>query len=69
MDGEPLGLLVEPDCVSQTVDIEYALMRAIRHAVIVAADRHESFMADAPLKMNNTVEPGRGQRLSSHAPC
>src|ERR1700761_2646345 len=63
MNSQQFAVLVDTDLVSQTVNVECAPARTIGHAVVVAADGDQTFMAHASLEPDHTIEHAGGQRL------
>src|SRR6201991_4035441 len=63
MNSQQFAVLVDTDLVSQTVNVECAPARTIGHAVVVAADGDQTFMAHASLEPDHAIEHAGGQRL------
>src|ERR1700754_93681 len=63
MNSQQFAVLVDANLVSQTVNVECAPARTIGHAVVVAADGDQTFMAHASLEPDHAIEHARGQRL------
>src|ERR1700744_2194962 len=63
MNGQQFPILVNADLVSQAVHVERTPASPVRHAVVVAADGHEPFVADTPLEPDHAVKRSCGQRL------
>ena len=62
MLGDDVAEIEDTDQIGKLLDFDDPA-GAVRHAVIVAADRDEAIVADAPFQLEHSVEAMLGQRL------
>jgi len=68
MLGNDIAEIEDPDQIRELLDLDDPAS-AIGHAVIVAADRDEAVVADAPFQLEHGVEAMLGQRLQFGLLC
>jgi hypothetical protein len=50
MNGKQFAILIDTNLMGQTVHFQRASTRAVRHAIVVSANRHEALVAYTPLE-------------------
>jgi len=62
MLGDDVAQIQDADQVGQLLDLDHPA-GPVGHAVIVAADRNEAVMADAPLELQHGIDWHAAERL------